>query len=227
MKEPYYQDEMVTIYHADCRDILPCLPKVDLVLTDPPYNIRKADWDNLHPAEYMALLSERMADGAALYCFYSCLRIPEIQPVIERHLTLKNVCVWWSSNSSGRLTARDRYHFAWQPCFYAVKGNNASCNVYDFWRYGAKNSNDVWRFPVPQTNFNRDKKEHVTQKPLMLFKQIIGASSREGDLVLDPFMGSGTTLRAAKDLGRRAIGIEIEERYCEIAANRMAQMVML
>ena len=66
---------------------------------------------------------------------------------------------------------------------------------------------------------------HRTQKPLSLVKQLAAAFTNQGDMILDPFMGSGTTLRAAKDLGRKAIGIEIEEKYCEIAAKRMAQEV--
>jgi len=68
--------------------------------------------------------------------------------------------------------------------------------------------------------------EHPTQKPLSLINGLISIGSEKGNLILDPFMGSGTTLRAAKDLGRKAIGIEIEERYCEIAAKRMSQTVM-
>jgi adenine-specific DNA-methyltransferase len=79
---------------------------------------------------------------------------------------------------------------------------------------------DVWRFRIPRS------REHPAQKPLAMMNQIVRVSSRLGDLVLDPFMGSGTTLQAAKDLGRRAIGIEIEERYCEIAARRLEQEVL-
>ena len=70
------------------------------------------------------------------------------------------------------------------------------------------------------------KVDHPTQKPLPTASIPIRYSTDPGDLVLDPFMGSGTTLRAAKDLGRRAIGIELSERYCEVAANRMAQEVL-
>ena len=83
---------------------------------------------------------------------------------------------------------------------------------------------DVWTFdPVPA---QRRIGNHPTQKPMALMMHILLTMSREGDLVLDPFMGSGTTLRAAKDLGRKAIGIEMSERYCEVAANRLAQEVL-
>ena len=87
------------------------------------------------------------------------------------------------------------------------------------------NPGDVWSFShVHYCSAEREK--HPTQKPEGAIERILRASSNEGDLVLDPFMGSGTTLRAAKDLGRKAIGIEIEERYCEIAARRCAQEVI-
>jgi adenine-specific DNA-methyltransferase len=75
----------------------------------------------------------------------------------------------------------------------------------------------VWRFPIER------ERDHPAQKPLALMGQIVAISSRPGDLVLDPFMGSGTTLVAAKRAGRKAIGIEREEKYCEAAANRLAQ----
>ena len=81
-------------------------------------------------------------------------------------------------------------------------------------------SQDAYRFGKP------GKVDHPTQKPLGCISPLIYASSFKGDLILDPCVGSGTTLRAAKDLSRRAIGIEIEERYCEIAANRLAQEVL-
>jgi adenine-specific DNA-methyltransferase len=75
----------------------------------------------------------------------------------------------------------------------------------------------VWRFPIER------ERNHPAQKPEALMGQIVGISSRHGDLILDPFMGSGTTLVSAKRYGRRAIGIELEEKYCEIAAKRLAQ----
>jgi len=79
---------------------------------------------------------------------------------------------------------------------------------------------DVWNFPIER------KRQHPAQKPLLLIGQLVKVSSRSGGIVLDPFMGSGTTLRACKDLGRRGIGIELEEKYCEIAAERLRQGVL-
>lgn len=67
---------------------------------------------------------------------------------------------------------------------------------------------------------------HTTQKPLELMKELVALFTDPGELILDPFMGSGTTLRAAKDCGRKAIGIELEEKYCEVAAKRMRQEVL-
>ena len=74
---------------------------------------------------------------------------------------------------------------------------------------------------------NSQDGEHPTQKPVQMFRHLVLTYSNAGDLILDPFMGSGTTLRAAKDLGRKAIGIELEEKYCEIAARRLRQEVLL
>lgn len=82
---------------------------------------------------------------------------------------------------------------------------------------------DVWHFPPPR---GAERTAHPTQKPLGLMDHLVGTLSRTGDLVLDPFAGSGTTLVAAASIGRRAIGIELDEAYCEIAAKRLSQGVL-
>jgi len=89
---------------------------------------------------------------------------------------------------------------------------------------GGAYSGDVWTDLSPNVGLLSKRRLHPNEKPISLMVKLLTAI---GGTILDPFMGSGTTLRAAKDLGRKAIGIEIEERYCEIAAKRLAQEVLL
>jgi len=203
--KPYYQDESVTIYNADCRDVLPTLDKVDLVLTDPPYGIgdiwnggkghgwgnadtQKAvrnDWDSAAPSidlimECVALGKDAVVWGGNYYPL-PISRGWLIWNKPERGFTLSEAELAW--------TTRDNV-----------------MRVYD------ANRSDIGR-------------KHPTQKPISLMKWCLGFFP-DAQTILDPFMGSGTTLRAAKDLNRKAIGIELEERYCEIAAKRMSQLAM-
>lgn len=231
--KPYYEHAGITIYHGDCREILPSLPGVDLVLTDPPYGI---DFQSARPTEerkkekikndgldsYLALLPEMYAsfskvlkDGGVMCCCgggggggtpslaYAWIEVP-------KHLTLENVCIW----DKGFVGMGWRYRFQWEAVIIATKGERKTWN-------GGNNRSNILEFQkvIPQYG------DHPTPKPESLMRQLIEDNSNPDDLVIDPFMGSGTTLRAAKDLGRKAIGIEIEEKYCEIAAKRLSQEV--
>ena len=205
--KPYYQDESVTIYNADCRDVLPTLDKVDLVLTDPPYGINAArhrnskvngwrdygerdesHWDNQTPPQDLIDLSV----GAG-----------------------KHAIVWGGNYfvlppSQGWLVwDKGQRNFSLADCELAWTNRDKATRIFDYARGSAM----------------QDGKQHPTQKPRALMRWGIGVFP-DAQTVLDPFMGSGTTLRAAKDLGRKAIGVEIDERYCEIAANRMSQLAM-
>lgn len=114
----------------------------------------------------------------------------------------------------------------WEPIFmYGIHAaGTASTYTDDVWEFNPERSG-----AVRDAGFGRDgwaKNEgadHPAPKPLGLYRALIGSLGQNATLILDPFMGSGTTLRAAKDLGRKAIGIEIEERFCELAAQRMGQ----
>ena len=199
---PYFQDESVTIYHGDCRLILPQLPKVDLVLTDPPYGIGykpQFKWlgetivgdDKPFDPTFLLCFPKLILWGANNYC----------------HCLSENGgwIIWDKRDQTSRRLSGSDAEMAWT-------------NITDQIRLFKQ----CW---IPHT-IRTEPSYHPTQKPVALHIAILKEFSLDTDLILDPFMGSGTTLRAAKDLGRKAIGIEIEEKYCEIAAKRMAQSVM-
>lgn len=208
--KPYYEDTKagITIYHGDCREVLPTLGKVDLVLTDPPYGIGFA----AQPTRY-----QRANGMVAEQWDNECP-----QDVIDWLVKSQWPLVVWGGNYFALPASRG--WLAW------LKAGNAPSMADLEMAWTSRDMNARW--------FNKSVKSaslekslqfapHPTQKPLGLMRWSIEVmAAPDGGLILDPFMGSGTTLRAAKDLGRKAIGIELEERYCEIAANRLRQEVL-
>jgi len=193
--KPYYQDSAVTIYHGDCREILPDLGRFDLLLTDPPYglNMSGGTWGKKMDTVYQKWDS-KPADIAHLFQF-------------------SEKAIVWGGNYF--TLPPSRCWLVWKKPFFPTM---ADCEM--AWTNFDANSR------VKELGRSPDGKQfHPTQKPVALMSWCIGIA---GDVenILDPFMGSGTTLRAAKDLNRKAIGIEIEEKYCEIAAQRMCQEVL-
>ena len=206
---PYYEASGITIYHGDCREVLPGLPKVDLVLTDPPYgmefrsNYRSVRHEKIVGDTFLPLDAIRLAIGAAARAAYVFCRWDNLREMPAP----KSVLVWVKNNwSMGDLL--HEHGRQWEAiCFYPAAGHEF-----------------VRRIPDVLFADRTGNNNHPTEKPTDLLGQLVVANV--GDTILDPFMGSGTTLRAAKDLGRKAIGIEIEERYCEIAAKRLSQEVL-
>jgi site-specific DNA-methyltransferase (adenine-specific) len=223
MPEPYYSDEWVTILHGDCRDLLPELV-ADVVVTDPPYGIGfRSD-----PRRHAAPSSSRPSrPSGGIYGQDWGFIVGDEEPFDPAPiLALALPSLLWGAH-----------------CFASRLPDSAGWLVWDKKRGGTDGrgfiSSDV---DLAWTNFlghsltygylwdgmRRDgeigQHLHPTQKPLELMHWCVNLAPP--GTVLDPFMGSGTTLRAAKDLGRKAIGIEIEERYCEIAARRMGQEVL-
>lgn len=197
---PYYQDSAVTIYHGDCREIIPTLPKVDLVLTDPPYGIGFA----AQPTDYQRLNGMKKSD-------WDNSRFDSI-PII---LSASPKQIIWGGNYYPLPVSR-----AWL-CWIKPDAPPSMGRFELAWTNLDQNT-EVIVCSIASTN--PERVGHPTQKPLKVIQWCLWFAPH-AQTILDPFMGSGTTLRAAKDLGRRAIGIEIEERYCEIAARRMAQEV--
>ena len=225
---PYYQDDAVTIYHADCFDILAGLEPAGMVLTDPPYNI---------PVGSAFVHGTVVGDGAGRH---------NDAPIVGWHELLdapeQAVLIEFGRNHPDAVTERSAAHRAagfepWRqyvivkstppptprPVFVSsFETATISIRGRRDW-YGGGYVPDSWRGRTPNARGNG---VHPTQKPVEPFRVLIEAMADPAWTVIDPFAGSGTTLRAAKDLGRQAIGIELEERYCEIAAVRMAQEVL-
>ena len=220
--KPYYDHAGITIYHRDCREVIHQLDlsAIDLVLTDPPYGIdggrggvnRKRGKGAYRPAEW-----EDTPEYVQTVCVpVVCLLIARVGRTIitpgSRHMMLyptpDDVGCFYTPSSSGW----GRWGLnVFNPIFYYGKDPRAGT--------GQSPAGMLLNQPANTPG-------HPCPKPLGAWKWLLNKGSLEGETVLDPFMGSGTTLVAAKHTGRRAIGIEIEERYCELAARRLEQEVL-
>lgn len=237
---PYYQDDACTIYHGDCREIIPQLGTVDHVITDPPYgaHVHAKQWIG---AALTADAKPRVATAHKELGF-ECLSdemqsfvVSEFARIAQRWIAvfcdieglhgwksaMQNVgldyvraCIWDKVDSAPQFTGDRPANSAELIVLAHPKGKKS-------WNGGGRRN--VFRFAV---NGVSGAKPHPSTKPVALMTELVSLFTNEGDTILDPFMGSGTTLRAAKDLGRKAIGIELEEKYCEIAANRLRQEVL-
>lgn len=222
--KPYYEESGITIYHGDCREILPSLPKVDLVLTDPPYGLRLGD----HLAAKDGRPGHVLIRGRyASYddSFENLIGI--VIPAVKTAIDLATRAIVFCANP--HVTEFPKPNVVGGIYFPAAQGRNAwgfgSCAI--ALMYGPGCRVELGSKPTMGSSVqSSDKNGHPCPKPIAAMKHFVSLGSEPGNTVLDPFMGSGTTLRAAKDLGRLAIGIEIEERYCEIAANRLRQEVL-
>lgn len=242
--QPYYEDEMATIYLGDCFEIMPVLPcgMVDHFITDPPYSphthskqwIGKALTADAKPRVSTAhkelgfepLTSEDMRKLLiAAYAiahrwtlaFCDLESIAEWRDnVIKCRLDYVRACIWDKVDSAPQFTG-DRPAASAEAIICAHRPGRKE------WNGGG--SRNVFRFAV--NGYAKGGKPHPSTKPEALMRELIALFTDEDELILDPFMGSGTTLVAAKRLGRRSIGIEIQEKYCEIAAERLSQGALL
>lgn len=215
--KPYYQDDYATIYLGDCRDVLEelseSISKPSLLFTDPPYGVALGSKknNNRHRASYGVVVDNEEAVGVAVSVVASWNSRAVVTPGVRSMWTYPkptHVGAWFHPAATGV----NAWGFScWQPIFYY--GNDP---------YAGKGSRpDSFQVTEPA-----EQNGHPCPKPLRAWRQLLNRCSLDSDVVLDPFMGSGTTLRAAKDLGRKSIGIEIEEKYCEIAAKRLSQEVL-
>jgi site-specific DNA-methyltransferase (adenine-specific) len=234
--KPYYDHDGITIYHGDCRDVMRDQPgEYVSVITDPPFGIinqfgtaigngtrrLQFDWDGpsttMTVIEGVSLALMQTSPSGSVFCFCGGDQFGLLLEVVRRNgFTAKPACWvkecpppaglgnWWPSGFQMAV-------YGYRPGAWFGDDDPKRSNVFraDSYRHGQPG-----------------KLDHPTQTPLTLMSRFVSALVPPGGIALDPFMGSGTTLRAAKDLGRRAVGIEINERYCDIAATRLSQEVM-
>ena len=209
---PYYDQDGITIYHGDCREILPTLGPVDLVLTDPPYGYGFASGRlSTHRGRQIANDQDTTArdealslcDGSPWAVFGSW----KVQPPTGA----KTAIVWDKGPASGMGDLSLPWKCSWEIIWIGGSG----------W-HGHRGEGVLTGHHV--VTWETRGRHHINEKPVTLINAIL--KKAPAGIILDPFMGSGTTLVAAKELHRKAIGCEIEEKYCEIAANRLAQGVL-
>lgn len=217
MSAPYYADEHVAIYHGDCRDIDAWDIEGGVMITDPPYGMRlrsgrggafgesaiNGDGDTVVRDAALGIWGDR---PALVFGRWSVARPPSTRALL----------VW----DKGEHVGMGDLALPWKP-------NTEEIYVLGSGFKGRRGSS-VLRFHAIAGTVGqaaRGDRHHPTEKPVGLMRHLVERCPPLAEIV-DPFMGSGTTLRAAKDCGRRAIGIELEERYCEIAAKRMSQEVL-
>lgn len=249
MSEPYYQDDFVTLYLGDSDGTTggeALLPRLDVdvkhVITDPPYNVstrngrdgttvgtlkrkdgtaRKVqrnfgDWDHAwNPAAFLGWAETSLPEGGSLVAFTSEFLLGDFMASGLNH---RNLIYWHKTNPTpafNRLYVRAIEMAVWQ-----VKGQGWT------WNAGGYRPN-VFSGPVVPgfRSANGEGRMHPTQKPLWLMQELVALHTEPGDLIVDPYAGSGTTLLAAKLLSRRAVGIEQSEKFAEAAASRLSQQV--
>jgi len=233
MREPYWTDGRISIYHGDAAEILPELEdqSVDLVLTDPPYSAKTHQAVN-RSASVLGIGTElgfESMTNAELYGTFAELgRITRRWIIATLDMTTAaeflldppiglrtlRLGAWLKLTSMPQLSG-DRPALGWEPIAYMHRADERAR-----WNGGGRAGNYVLNAVTA------DRTGHPTPKPLSMYADFARLFSDPGDLILDPFAGSGTSLRAAKDEGRRAIGIELNERWCEVAARRLGQDVL-
>lgn len=204
---PFYERDGITIYNADCREILPFLDRFDLLLTDPPYGMNR---DGKPP-------STSRHGGHKGYKFAGWDNEPPKRYLFDMLFEVSDEQIIWGANFFPHCVPPSMGWLFWDK---GQRIDQSDGELAFTSRDGALRVFELNRAAIAQ-----DGAVHPTQKPLRLMKWCIGLVP-EAKSVLDPFMGSGTTLLAAKLLGLRAVGIEINREYCEAAVERLRQGVL-
>jgi DNA modification methylase len=225
---PYYDEDGITIYHGDLAEVLPTLPKrsVQAIVTDPPFFMpadhfqSRVKWQrswgdvSVLGTFWRSVLNDSvplLKPTGHFLTFCNGDSYPVFYPEMYRHFDTLKCLVWDKGHVGLGRIWRHQHELViagrWRESTFDIRGQLYT----DVIKANATPSVD---------------RAHPVEKPSSLLAQLVEPITERGDLILDPFMGGGSTLRAAKDLGRRAIGVEIEERYCEAAVKLLAQGVL-
>lgn len=207
---PYYDDGSCVIYHGDAREVVPILIG-DVLVTDPPYGV-----------EFEGKLTKHVASKPG---GYTTGDDADVGPEVVRMVlpTVKRAAVFPGNRMLFRYPEPKDIGCVYCPSGAGIGPWGFTC-FHPVLFYGTRIG--TLRPSSIQSFATSDGSGHPCPKPMPWMSWVISLVSIHGEVVVDPFMGTGTTLRAAKDHGRKAIGIEIEERYCELAAKRLAQEVL-
>lgn len=235
--KPYYEQDGITIYHGDCREALAAVQGVQHVITDPPYSehTHSKQWigsaltedgkkrvSTAHKSLGFDALTDELAHDVSREFYRLCQRwilifsdlegiSPWRESLMQAGLEYVRACIWDKVDSAPQFTG-DRPASAAEAIICAHRPGKKA------WNGGGQRN--VFRHAV---NAIKGAKPHPSTKPEPLMLELVSLFTDAGDTVLDPFCGSGSTLVACKRVGRKAIGIELQEQWCEVAANRLSQ----
>ena len=198
---------------GDCLEVMKCIPdkSIDLVLTDPPYGITKAEWDEVPSREYFdeifRVSREQLFFGGQFFDL----------PKKEGWIVWVKRAEWWKKQFTNNPKGINEAELIWISLPIKTK-------VIEYYKQG---NVEGFKGEKPKPNYNKPKQLFTSEKPVRLVEYLIKTYFNDAEIILDPFLGSGTTAVAAQNLGRNFIGIEINKEYCRISEERLRQKPLL
>lgn len=224
--KPYYEHAGIVIYHADCRDVIDStyhdegglFPNVNVTITDPPYDARTHQGARSHGDTTSKIDFAPLDIAAALPLLLSATN-----RWIVAFCTMEMIAEYQRVSGAAWVRAGFWRRPDGAPQFTGDRPATPGDAIAIMHKSGKKRWNGGGRHAYWECGVERVGRVHPAQKPIALMRHLVADFSDVGETILDPYMGSGTTIIAAKALNRKAVGIEREERYCEIAAKRLSQ----
>lgn len=218
--KPYYQDNLVTLYCGDCYELTDIIREADCMITDPPYEINAGDRGGMVGDKKFLTRVENagISDG---FCSSILTLVENCVTFLSRDQLLELLPLFnkggWALLSWHKRNPIPAINNKYLPDTEFILHKWCKGGL-----YGEYDDKSTYRV----TTVNKNGYGHPTVKPSSVMRWLVTVSTKEGQLVVDPFAGTGSTLRACKDMNRRSVGIEVNERYCEIAAKRLEQGVL-